>query len=80
MGKEHGGAAEEKDKTEGGMVFFIMNDIIDHANRFKKKLEEKRRKQIMTSIQKNVQQAKATGDDKRYGQVASRKKVRQFNL
>ena len=29
----------------------------------------------MTSIQKNVQQAKATGDDKRYGQVASRKKV-----
>ena len=31
----------------------------------------------MTSIQKNVQQAKATGDDKRYGQVASRKKVRQ---
>ena len=42
-----------------------------------KKLEEKRRKQIMTSIQKNVQQAKSTGDDKRYGQVASRKKVRQ---
>ena len=40
------------------------------------KLEEKRRKQIMTSIQKNVQQAKSTGDDKRYGQVASRKKVR----
>ena len=31
----------------------------------------------MSSIQKNVQQAKATGDDKRYGQVASRKKVRQ---
>jgi hypothetical protein len=30
----------------------------------------------MTSIQKNVQQAKATGDDKRYGQVASRKKVK----
>ena len=34
----------------------------------------------MTSIQKNVQQAKATGDDKRYGQVASRKKVRTFTL
>ena len=44
------------------------------------KLEAKRRKQIMTSIQKNVQQAKATGDDKRYGQVASRKKVRQFHV
>lgn len=29
----------------------------------------------MDSIQKNVQQAKSTGDDKRYGQVASRKKV-----
>lgn len=42
------------------------------------KLEEKRRKQIMTSIQKNVQQAKSTGDDKRYGQVASRKKVSQI--
>ena len=37
------------------------------------KLEVKRRKQIMMSIQKNLQQAKATGDDKRYGQVASRK-------
>ena len=34
----------------------------------------------MTSIQKNVQQAKATGDDKRYGQVASRKKVRTNHL
>ena len=44
------------------------------------KLEEKRRKQIMTSIQKNVQQAKATGDDKRYGQVASRKKVRTIHF
>uniref|UniRef100_A0A8H8CEF3 ABC transporter domain-containing protein n=2 Tax=Psilocybe cubensis TaxID=181762 RepID=A0A8H8CEF3_PSICU len=39
-----------------------------------KELEMKRRKQIMDSIQKNVQQAKSTGDDKRYGQVASRKK------
>ncbi|PPQ89417.1 hypothetical protein CVT25_002183 [Psilocybe cyanescens] len=40
----------------------------------KTRLKE-RRKQIMDSIQKNVQQAKSTGDDKRYGQVASRKKV-----
>ncbi|KDR70841.1 hypothetical protein GALMADRAFT_75582, partial [Galerina marginata CBS 339.88] len=40
----------------------------------KMRLKE-RRKQILDSIQKNVQQAKATGDDKRYGQVASRKKV-----
>lgn len=29
----------------------------------------------MTSIQKNVSQAKSTGDDKRLGMVASRKKV-----
>lgn len=29
----------------------------------------------MASIQKNAQQAKATGDDKRHGLIASRKKV-----
>lgn len=37
---------------------------------------ERRRKHIQASIQKNLQQAKATGDDKRLGMVASRKKVR----
>ncbi|TFK20041.1 P-loop containing nucleoside triphosphate hydrolase protein [Coprinopsis marcescibilis] len=40
-----------------------------------KELEAKRKKQIMASIQKNIQQAKATGDDKRLGMVASRKKA-----
>lgn len=39
-----------------------------------KELEMKRKKKIMSSIQKNVAQAKSTGDDKRLGQVASRKK------
>ncbi|KAI9289469.1 P-loop containing nucleoside triphosphate hydrolase protein [Umbelopsis sp. AD052] len=39
-----------------------------------KDLSEKRRKQMMASIQKNAQQAKATGDDKRHGLIASRKK------
>ncbi|KAJ3574218.1 hypothetical protein NP233_g1914 [Leucocoprinus birnbaumii] len=39
-----------------------------------KELEMKRKKQIMSSIQKNVAQAKSTGDDKRLGMVASRKK------
>ena len=60
------------------MFLIYLNDIQEliHFSLFKK-LEEKRRKQIMTNIQKNVQQVKATGDDKRYGQVASRKKVRQ---
>ncbi|KAI9319724.1 P-loop containing nucleoside triphosphate hydrolase protein [Dichotomocladium elegans] len=35
---------------------------------------ERRRKQILQSIQYNIQQAKSTGDDKRLGQVASRQK------
>ncbi|KAF9480371.1 P-loop containing nucleoside triphosphate hydrolase protein, partial [Pholiota conissans] len=39
-----------------------------------KELETKRRAQINASIQRNVQHAKSTGDDKRLGQVASRKK------
>ncbi|KAF8800023.1 P-loop containing nucleoside triphosphate hydrolase protein, partial [Phlegmacium glaucopus] len=39
--------------------------------------QRKRKTRLKEVIQKNVQQAKATGDDKRYGQVASRKKVRQ---
>jgi hypothetical protein len=38
-------------------------------------LDDKRRKHILSSIQKNVQQAKSSGDDKRLGLVASRKKV-----
>ncbi|KIK95617.1 hypothetical protein PAXRUDRAFT_826848 [Paxillus rubicundulus Ve08.2h10] len=36
--------------------------------------QEKKRARIVASIQHNVQQARATGDDKRLGQVASRKK------
>ncbi|KAI7856067.1 P-loop containing nucleoside triphosphate hydrolase protein [Circinella umbellata] len=36
--------------------------------------QEKRKKQIMASIQHNRQQAKATGDDKRHGMIASRQK------
>lgn len=40
-----------------------------------RQLEMKRKKQIMTSIQKNVSRAKSTGDDKRLGMVASRKKA-----
>ncbi|KAI8370531.1 P-loop containing nucleoside triphosphate hydrolase protein [Radiomyces spectabilis] len=36
--------------------------------------QEKRKKQILASIQHNAQQAKATGDDKRHGMIASRKK------
>ncbi|CAM0141059.1 hypothetical protein VKS41_002323 [Umbelopsis sp. WA50703] len=39
-----------------------------------KELVDKRKKQMMASIQKNAQQAKATGDDKRHGLIASRKK------
>ncbi|KAJ2964613.1 hypothetical protein NQZ79_g477 [Umbelopsis isabellina] len=39
-----------------------------------KELVDKRRKQMMASIQKNAQQAKSTGDDKRHGLIASRKK------
>ncbi|KAF8160021.1 P-loop containing nucleoside triphosphate hydrolase protein [Crassisporium funariophilum] len=39
-----------------------------------KELDDKRRQQIMSSMQKSVQQAKSTGDEKRLGQVASRKK------
>ncbi|KAI7862078.1 P-loop containing nucleoside triphosphate hydrolase protein [Spinellus fusiger] len=35
---------------------------------------EKRRKNILTSIQINMQRAKATGDDKRHGMVNSRRK------
>ncbi|CAO3680854.1 unnamed protein product [Rhizopus stolonifer] len=35
---------------------------------------EKRKKAIQTSIQRNAQQAKATGDDKRHGMINSRKK------
>ncbi|GAA5815226.1 hypothetical protein MFLAVUS_008732 [Mucor flavus] len=35
---------------------------------------EKRRKQILSSIQHNLQQAKSTGDDKRHGMVNSRRK------
>ncbi|KAI9308793.1 P-loop containing nucleoside triphosphate hydrolase protein, partial [Cunninghamella echinulata] len=35
---------------------------------------EKRKKNIIASIQQNVKRAKATGDDKRLGQVASRTK------
>ena len=38
-------------------------------------LDAKRRKHILSSIQKSVQQAKSSGDDKRLGLVASRKKV-----
>ncbi|KAG0697981.1 P-loop containing nucleoside triphosphate hydrolase protein [Suillus ampliporus] len=37
-------------------------------------LQAKKRAKIAASIQHNVQQARATGDDKRLGQVASRKK------
>ncbi|EFI26724.1 hypothetical protein CC1G_15647 [Coprinopsis cinerea okayama7 len=40
-----------------------------------KELDDKRRKQIQSVIQRNIQQAKATGDDKRLGMVASRKKA-----
>ncbi|KAH6908912.1 P-loop containing nucleoside triphosphate hydrolase protein [Coprinopsis sp. MPI-PUGE-AT-0042] len=40
-----------------------------------KELEEKKKKHIAATIQKNVQQARATGDDKRLGMVASRKKA-----
>ncbi|KAF7721796.1 hypothetical protein EC973_004121 [Apophysomyces ossiformis] len=36
--------------------------------------QERRKKSIMASIQYNLQQAKSTGDEKRLGQVASRKK------
>ncbi|EGN95068.1 hypothetical protein SERLA73DRAFT_113824 [Serpula lacrymans var. lacrymans S7.3] len=36
--------------------------------------QEKKRAKVVASIQHNVQQAKSTGDDKRLGQVASRKK------
>ncbi|KAF9219964.1 P-loop containing nucleoside triphosphate hydrolase protein [Gyrodon lividus] len=36
--------------------------------------QEKKRARIVASIQHNVQQARTTGDDKRLGQVASRKK------
>ncbi|KAF9045124.1 P-loop containing nucleoside triphosphate hydrolase protein [Panaeolus papilionaceus] len=39
-----------------------------------KELEDKRRKQIAASMQRNVQHAKSSGDDKRLGQVASRRK------
>lgn len=38
-------------------------------------METKRKKEIMASIQRNVAAAKSTGDDKRLGMVASRKKV-----
>ncbi|KXN86035.1 ABC transporter F family member 3 [Leucoagaricus sp. SymC.cos] len=41
-----------------------------------KELEMKRKQKIVSSIQKNVAQAKSTGDDKRLGMVASRKKMR----
>jgi hypothetical protein len=34
----------------------------------------------MASIQKNAQQAKATGDDKRHGLIASRKKVSVYKV
>ncbi|KAF9244185.1 P-loop containing nucleoside triphosphate hydrolase protein [Melanogaster broomeanus] len=37
-------------------------------------VQEKKRARIVGSIQRNIQQARATGDDKRLGQVASRKK------
>ncbi|KAH7922337.1 P-loop containing nucleoside triphosphate hydrolase protein [Leucogyrophana mollusca] len=37
-------------------------------------IQEKKRAKIVASIQHDVQQARATGDDKRLGQVASRKK------
>jgi ATP-binding cassette subfamily F protein 3 len=37
-------------------------------------VQEKKRAKLVASIQHNVQQARATGDDKRLGQVASRKK------
>ncbi|KAF8889537.1 P-loop containing nucleoside triphosphate hydrolase protein [Gymnopilus junonius] len=40
-----------------------------------KELEQKRRKRIMDSIQKSLQMAKSTGDDKRHGLVTSRKRV-----
>ncbi|PPQ96874.1 hypothetical protein CVT26_006061 [Gymnopilus dilepis] len=40
-----------------------------------KELEQKRRKRIMDSIQKSLQIAKSTGDDKRHGLVTSRKRV-----
>ncbi|KAI9496993.1 P-loop containing nucleoside triphosphate hydrolase protein [Zychaea mexicana] len=36
--------------------------------------QERRKKQIMASIQHNRQQAKSTGDDKRHGMIASRQK------
>ncbi|KAI9474013.1 MAG: P-loop containing nucleoside triphosphate hydrolase protein [Benjaminiella poitrasii] len=35
---------------------------------------EKKRKKILSSIQHNLQQAKATGDDKRHGMINSRRK------
>lgn len=37
-------------------------------------VQAKKRAKLLASIQHNVQQARATGDDKRLGQVASRKK------
>ncbi|KAF9559165.1 P-loop containing nucleoside triphosphate hydrolase protein [Agrocybe pediades] len=37
-------------------------------------IHEKKKKHILDTIQKNVQQARSTGDDKRLGQAASRKK------
>ncbi|KAI8148679.1 P-loop containing nucleoside triphosphate hydrolase protein [Fennellomyces sp. T-0311] len=43
--------------------------------------QEKRKKQIMASIQHNRAQAKATGDDKRHGMIASRqKKLERFGM
>lgn len=44
------------------------------------KLELKRRKEINASIQRNIQHAKSSGDDKRLGQVASRKKVNLLSI
>ncbi|KAF8961954.1 P-loop containing nucleoside triphosphate hydrolase protein [Flammula alnicola] len=40
-----------------------------------RKRKSRLKEQIVTSMQRNVQHAKSTGDDKRLGQVASRKKI-----
>ncbi len=43
-------------------------------------LDNKRRKHILSSIQKSVQQTKSSGDDKRLRLVVSRKKVDYTSL
>jgi ATP-binding cassette, subfamily F, member 3 len=75
-------SVEEKQKRFGRLKevcpLFILS-LLDIADRVHLKLEDKKKKHIAATIQKNVQQARATGDDKRLGMVASRKKVRIHN-